>query len=83
MSKEAMQGDHCACGQRIAFMQYHWPHCRMNPNNLSGELKAGIEARFQKAELAQIATHGPMADKPFGKKRQKGAKPKLKRRIAR
>jgi len=55
----------------------------MNPNNLSGELKAGIEARFQKAELAQIATHGPMADKPFGKKRQKGAKPKLKRRIAR
>lgn len=29
MSKEAYKGDKCACGQTIAFPEYHLPHCRL------------------------------------------------------
>lgn len=62
MSKEAYRGDDCACGQRIAFMQYHWPNCPMNPDNMSTKthgagdaLLTSLQATFTKAELKQIA----------------------------
>jgi hypothetical protein len=60
----------------VAFPEYHWPHCEMNPANL-GKMSVGhallksLQAKFTKAELAQVAKSGPMADKPIGKKRSK------------
>jgi len=69
MSKEAadLGSTKCVCGQVIAFPQYHWPHCTANPNNLTGSAKVAIESKFTKSELATIATHGPMRDKPVRK----------------
>lgn len=64
MSKETWGATKCACDQMVAFPQYHWPHCKSNPDNLRGTAKVAIEARFSKAELASIATHGAMRDQP-------------------
>lgn len=78
MSKEATT---CACGGVFAFMQYHWPHCDMNPLNIakmpgsekSGSLHSRLRAKFSKAELAQIASHGPVRDEKL-RSRRRGAK---------
>jgi hypothetical protein len=83
MSKEAYLGQDCACGQRIQFMEYHWPHCPANPANLAKTQEgrgvlSRVEARgFTKSDLATIATHGPMRDQPVRKMHGVGSrKPK-------
>jgi hypothetical protein len=55
------------------YPEYHWPHCPNNPVNLSGKVKTGIEAKFTKSELATIAAHGPVADKPISRKKRASA----------
>lgn len=57
------------CKLRFAFPEQHWPHCPGNPNNLTGAVKVSIEKLFSKSELAQIASHGPVADKPIRSKK--------------
>lgn len=71
MCKEPGYPCHFGCGMVVAFPEYHNPHCRNNPVNLKGSVKKAIEAKFTKAELAQISSRGPMADRPIGKKRRK------------
>lgn len=75
MSKEATGGVHCACGVKVAFPEYHWPHCRFNPVNMSKDthgagfaLLDSLQTQFSKSELAKIATHGPMRDEKVGKR---------------
>lgn len=58
------------CGLPFAFFEYHWPHCPVNPDNLSKPMLQEMEQQFSKSELAQIARHGPVADKRIGKKRR-------------
>lgn len=74
MSKESFEGQICACGQRIAFPEYHWPHCAANPNNLIGTTKTHMESKFSKSELASIATRGPMRDQPVRHQRGVGSR---------
>jgi hypothetical protein len=73
MSKEATtRGVKCACGQVFAFPEYHWPHCPMNPMNLSGAIKNEMAKKFTKPELASIAAHGPVNDQRIGKRGKRG-----------
>lgn len=78
MSKETSAGHVCMCGQRIVFNEQHWPHCPVNPVNLKGRAKKVVESKFTKAELATIATHGPMRDEPVRKQRGPGKSAKSK-----
>lgn len=77
MSKESASREAhvCVCGGTFAFMEYHWPHCPLNPDNLTGIARVEIEKKFTKSELAQIAVHGPMRDQKIrrGKRTGKGA----------
>jgi hypothetical protein len=59
MSKEAM--DTCICGLKVAFQEYHWPHCPMNPANLTKSERQHMERKFTKAELAHIGRMGKSA----------------------
>ena len=76
MSKESSsrEATKCNCGGTFAFMVYHWPHCPLNPRNLTGSVKTSVEKRFTKSELAQIAQQGPTADYSIGKRRGKKVK---------
>lgn len=53
------------CNIPFAFLDYHWPHCPGNPNNLRGATK-----KASKSELATIAATGPVADKPMHGRRK-------------
>lgn len=83
MSKESgsREAGTCACGQTVAFPEYHWPHCPMNPVNLGKHAKAepqgigarlltSLQAKFTKAELASIASHGPVKDEKLRSNRR-------------
>lgn len=61
MSKESSMANTCICGQRIQFMSNHWPHCKMNPDNLSREDRIFMEGKMSKADLERIAKFGAMA----------------------
>jgi hypothetical protein len=75
MSKEtgSREAETCqGCGNVFAFIQYHWPHCPANPENLDSPTLRKMEAVFSKSELAQIALQGPQHDQRFGNLRRKG-----------
>lgn len=66
----ASQAHVCICGQRMLFQDYHWPHCKLNPNNLAPSVVKNLP--FTKGELAKIAMHGPQADQHTSKRRKGG-----------
>lgn len=78
MSKETSSGQatKCICGNTFAFMEQHWPHCTMNPDNLTGAARKSVETKFTKSELAHIAQHGGQVhDQPVGKRKKRKIKP--------
>lgn len=89
MSKEtsSREATKCICGNTFTFMEQHWPHCPMNPANMSAKthgageaLLKSLQAKFTKAELAHIAQHGgQMQDQPIGNRRSRARKAKVKR----
>lgn len=83
MSKETSDASPCACGQMIVFHEQHWPHCPANPDNLDSVTRSSMEARFSKSELAIIASHGPIHDRPIRNRRLAGAKTSARKKEGR